>query len=160
AEIVSGPLLGFLTDPTPNELRGRLFSTIFLGVIVVPALVTGRRSRYLVIAALMLFFALGRYNPIVRVAIESLPSLRIARYPEKFAIALRFVRVGPAAAFVDRLGPRARAAWAAITFLPLAIVAVHGAPIDWFGLYRVAPMPPLARICGTKPLDWGSHRAR
>jgi len=160
AEIVAGPLMGFLTEPTPDQFRGRLFSTIFLGIIVLPALVHGRRVRYLVIAGLMLFLALGRYNPIVRVAIESFSSLRIARYPEKFAIALTVALVVIVAAFLDRVTPRARMIWAAVTFIPLAIVMVLAAPIDWFAPYRVAALPPIARICGTQPLDWGSHRAR
>jgi len=160
AEIVSGPWLGFLTNPTPNELRGRLFSTIFLGVIVLPALVHGRRARYVLIAAVMLFLALGRYNPIVRWAIESLPSLRIARYPEKFTIALTVALVVLVAGFVDRVSPRASLIWAAVTFIPLAIVIVLGAPIDWFSPYRIPALPPVGRICGTKPLEWGSHPAR
>jgi len=160
AEIVAGPLMGFLTEPTPNEFRGRLFSTIFLGIIVLPALVRGRRMRYLVVAALMLFFALGRYNPIVKMAIESMPSLRIARYPEKFAIVLTVALVVLVAGFLDGVSPRGRVIWAAITFVPLAIVTVYGAPIDWFAPYRIAPLPPIARICGTQLLDWGSHRAR
>ena len=160
AEIAIGPLMGFLTEPTPPELRGRLFSTIFLGIIVVPALLMGRRTRYLILAALMLFLALGRYNPIVRAAIESAPSLRFARYPEKFAIALTVALTVLAAAFIDRLTSKWRIAWGVITFVPLAICLIVGVPIDWFGPYRVAAMPPLARICGTKPMDWGSHPAR
>jgi hypothetical protein len=108
----------------------------------------------------MLFLALGRYNPIVRTAIESAPSLRIARYPEKFSIALTIALVVLVAAFFDRLSRRWRIAWGAITFLPLAICIVRGAPVDWFAPYRVALMPPLMRICGTQPIDWGSHPAR
>jgi hypothetical protein len=160
AEIVIGPVLGFLTDPTPPEYRGRLFSTIFLGIIVIPALVLGRRWRYLAIAGVMLFLALGRNNPIVRVAIESAPSLRIARYPEKFSIALTIALVVLVAAFFDRLSARWRTAWGVITLFPLAICIIRGAPVDFFSFYRVGPMPPLARICGTKTIDWGSHPAR
>ena len=32
----------------------------------------------------LLFFALGRYNPIIKAIVESIPAVRIARYPEKF----------------------------------------------------------------------------
>ena len=87
AENAIGPILGFLTDPGHPEFRGRLFSTIFLGVIVIPALIVAR-SRYTILAAVMLFFALGKYNPIIKAIVESIPAVRIARYPEKFAIGL------------------------------------------------------------------------
>jgi hypothetical protein len=108
----------------------------------------------------MLFLALGRNNPIVKAAIESLPSIRIARYPEKFAIAMTVALTVLVAAFVDRLTNRWRVVWGVITFVPLAICIVLGAPVDWFAPYGIAQMPPLPRICGTKPMDWGSHPAR
>jgi hypothetical protein len=159
AEIVVGPILGYLTDPGHPEFRGRLFSTIFLGVIVLPALVMARRWRYLAIAALMLFLALGRYNPMVRMAVESAPWLRIARYPEKFSVALIVALVVLVAAFFDRLSRKWQIVWGAITFFPLAIVMVRGTPIDWFAPYQLQPMPPL-RICGTQPIAWGTRPAR
>ena len=159
-EIVIGPILGFLTDPGHPEFRGRLFSTIFLGIIVIPALVVGRRPiRYLIIAATMIFFALGRYNPIVRSVIESYSSLRIARYPEKFSIALIVALSVIAAMFLDRVSLKWRVIWGAITFVPLAACLVRGAPIDWFAPYRVPPMPPL-RVCGTQLINYGSRPAR
>ena len=52
-------------------------------MIVIPAIF--RRSRYTVIAATMLFFALGTFNPLVRMLVESVSALRIGRFPEKFA---------------------------------------------------------------------------
>src|SRR5207245_6993436 len=141
AEIAIGAVLGFLADPGHAEFRGRLFSSVFLGIIVLPAVVMVRRWRYLAIAAVMLFLALGRYTPVVRMAVESAPWLRVARYPEKFAIALIVALVVLVAAFVDRLSPKWRVGWAVITFVPLAVCMVHGAPIDWFAPYRVRPMP-------------------
>lgn len=159
AEIAIGPILGFLTDPGHAEFRERLFSTVFLGIIVLPALFLGRRARYLIIAAAMLFLALGRYNPIMRVAVESASWLRIARYPEKFSIALIVALVVLVAAFVDRLSVKWRIVWGVITFVPLALSIIHGAPIDWFAPYRVRPMPAL-RICGTEPIAWGTRPAR
>ncbi len=159
AEIVIGPIVGFLTDPGHPEFRGRLFSTVFLGAIVVPALFLGRRTRYLVITAVMLFLALGRYNPIVKAVVESAPSLRIARYPEKFTIVLIVALVVLVAAFLDRLTPKWRVVWGVITFVPLAVCMVHGAPIDWFEPYRLPPLPPL-RICGSEHIEYGTRPAR
>jgi hypothetical protein len=170
-EIVIGPILGFLTDPGHPEFRDRLFSTVFLGVIVIPAIFLALRGgapapsparaprSYLVIAATMLFFALGRYNPLVRTLVESVGSIRIVRYPEKFSIALIVALVVLVALFFDSLSPKWRAVWAIITFVPLAACIVRGAPVDWFAPYRVAPLPPL-RICGTKNIEWGTRPAR
>jgi len=158
AEIAIGPILGFLTDPGHNEFRGRLFSTVFLGIIVVPALIVAR-SRYTVVAAAMIFFALGRYNPIIQAIIESQPSLRIARYPEKFAIALTVALCVIVAMYVTRLDSRWQWAWGVITFLPLTACLIRGAPIDWFAPYRVAPMPPV-RICGSEYIEYGVRPAR
>lgn len=163
AEIAVGPILGFLTDAGHAEFRGRLFSTIFLGIIVVPAvglaLLRGAVPRYLAAAAAMLFLGLGRYNPLVQAVVESEPSLRIARYPEKFAMALIVALVVIVAVFFNAMPPKWRAAWAVITFIPLAWVVVRGTPIDWFAPYRVPRMPPL-RICGTRTIDWGTRPAR
>lgn len=158
AEIAIGPILGFLTDPGHQEFRGRLFSTIFLGVIVIPALIVSR-SRYTIVAATMVFFALGKFNPIVATIVETFPSVRIARYPEKFAIALIVALAVMVAMFVDRLDFRWRWAWGVITFLPLAACMVRGAPIDWFAPYRAGQLPPI-RICGNQPIEYGTRPAR
>ena len=147
AEIVVGPILGFLTDPGHAEFRERLFSTVFLGLIVVPAVATARRVRYVVIGAVMLFFALGKFNPLVNVFIDAIPRLRVARYPEKFSVALTVALVVLVAAFVDRLTRKWRIAWGVVTFVPLAAFAIHGAPIDWFAPYRVPQYPRPIRIC-------------
>lgn len=161
AEIAIGPILGFLTDAGHPEFRDRLFSTIFLGIIVIPALALSvwTNLRYGIIATTMLFLALGRYNPLVKAIVESTPALRIARYPEKFAIAIIVALVVLVAIFFDRLTPKWRIAWGVITFVPLAWCLVRGAPIDWFDYYRVSPMPPL-RICGTESIDFGKRPAR
>ncbi|HEY8133336.1 MAG TPA: hypothetical protein VII12_15780, partial [Thermoanaerobaculia bacterium] len=163
AEIAIGPIVGFLTDAGRPEFRGRLFSTIFLGIIVVPAIVVALRRRLqlrsVIVAAVMLFLALGRYNPIVRMVVESTPALRIARYPEKFTMALIAALVVIVAAFFDRLSAKGRLVWGGITFVPLALCVVRGAPIDWFSYYRVGAMPPL-RICGSEHIEWGTRPAR
>ncbi len=163
AEIIIGPILGFLTDPGHAEFRDRLFSTVFLGVIVVPALAVAMRRRlalrYVIIAAAMLFLALGGYNPLVKAIVESTPSLRIARYPEKFAVALIVALAVVAAFFIDALSWKWRKAWAVITFVPLGWCLIRGAPVDWFAPYRLLPMQAL-RICGSATIDWGTRPAR
>jgi len=163
AEIVIGPIVGFLTDAGRPEFRGRLFSTVFLGIIIVPAIVVALQRRlqlrYVVIAAVMLFLALGRYNPIVKAVVESTPALRIARYPEKFTVALIAALVVIAAAFVDRLSAKWRVVWSVVTFVPLSLCMIHGAPVDWFSHYRVGTLPPL-RICGSEHIEWGTRPAR
>ena len=163
AEIAIGPIVGFLTDPGHPEFRGRLFSTVFLGIIVIPALAIAIRRRlalrYLAVAAAMLFLALGSSNPIVKAIVESMPAIRIGRYPEKFAMALIVALVVVVAIFFDRLDAKWRIAWSVITFVPLALCLWHGAPIDWFAPYRVGPLPPV-RICGTEYIDYGTRPAR
>ena len=134
-EFFIGPVRVFLNDPGV-EHRQRLFSTIFLGVIAGAALF--QKSRYVVIVAVLLFFALGRYNPLLAAMVESFPPLRILRFPEKFVL--------PAAAALTVLSAewfrtaRFRRAWIAITFLPLAYVAFRALPIDWFAPYDVPRM--------------------
>ncbi|HSP35036.1 MAG TPA: hypothetical protein VLU46_12020, partial [Thermoanaerobaculia bacterium] len=107
-EVVLWPLKGFMVDAgNPND---RLFSTVFLGLIAIPAVF--RRSRYAVAAAVLLFFALGEYNPVVRAIVSAMPSMRVMRYPEKFAIAMEVALVVLAADFFDRT--RQKKIWAAL----------------------------------------------
>ena len=134
-ELFVGPLQGFLNDPGP-ENRQRLFSTVFLGLIAAGALV--QRSRYVVIVAVLLFFALGRHNPLIALLVEQFPPLRVIRFPEKFVL--------PACAALVVLSAqrfrtvRFRRGWIAITFLPLAYVALRALPLDWFAPYAVPPI--------------------
>ena len=129
AELVIGPLV-----PRDSQL---LFPSLLLGVIVVPALL--RKSRYTLVAALMAFFALGRFNPIVNALVTSIDALRIGRYPEKFALpmcAALVVLIGDY--FARTTKPRL---WTLITFVPLLVSALLLAPIDRYGPYRVTPRP-------------------
>jgi hypothetical protein len=128
-ELLVGPLL------KPDALH--LFPTLILGVIIIPALF--RRSRYTIVAAVMLFFALGRYNPTVRWAVESFESLRIARYPEKFALPLCVALIVLAADFHRRT--RWRFEWTLITMIPLVAWGYVTVPIDWWLPYAVPPQP-------------------
>jgi len=154
AEIFTWPLLGVLNEPGGGALRERLFSTIFLGVIALPALC--RRSRYTWIAALMLFLALGRNNPIVHWIVNHGP--RIVRYPEKFAIVLIIALVVLIAHYFDKT--RYRLAWAIVTLVPLAITAVRALPIDWFAPYDIHGDAPLQRVYATSTIPAGVLPAR
>jgi len=165
AEIAIGPMAGFLTDPGHPEFRARLFSTIFLGIVVVPALLLAitRRAvpRYLAIATVMVFIALGGYNPLVRAVVESEPALRVVRYPEKFAMALIVALVVIVAVFINTLPLKWRMAWGVITFVPLALVVVRATPIDWFAPYVEPALSRLeGRLCTTPPIAWGTRPAR
>lgn len=136
AEIFLWPFSGFLNDA--GGLRIRLFSTLFLGVIAVPALV--RRSRYTVVAGAMLFLALGENNPLIRWAVEALPAMRIARFPEKFVLPL----IPALTVLIARFFSTARftRVWLLITIVPLGWVAWRALPIDWYAPYRVAAVEP------------------
>jgi hypothetical protein len=104
AEIVAGPFHGLITDlgvhgfhPAPGQYPP-LFASLLVGGAVIPA--AFRKSaarRYQLLAAIMLFLALGNSNPIVRAAVDSIGLLRFGRYPEKLALPLivaLFVLVG------------------------------------------------------------------
>jgi hypothetical protein len=124
-ELVTGP---FIRIDAPH-----LFPSLILGLIIVPAIF--RRSRYTVIAALMLFFALGSFNPLVRAAVESSSVLRIGRYPEKFAMVMCVALVVLAAEyFRESKTPRI---WTIVTFVPLIFWTICMIPLDWFAPYRI-----------------------
>jgi hypothetical protein len=135
AEISLWPFTGFLNDA--GGLREKLFSTLFLGVIALPAL--WRRSRYTAVAALMLFLAVGRFNPLVAMVVEHAGALRIMRFPEKFALPLVVALCVLIARFFA--GTRYKTLWAAITLVPLAYTAVRALPVDRFAPYDVASAP-------------------
>jgi hypothetical protein len=128
-------LLELLIGPVMKIDAPHLFPTLLLGLIVIPAIF--RRSRYTVVAATMLFFALGAFNPLVRMLVESFSVLRIGRFPEKFAIVMCAALVVLAAEYVrESKTPRI---WTIVTFTPLLIWAVVTIPIDWFAPYRTTP---------------------
>ena len=129
-ELLIGPFLRFAAP--------RLFPSLIIGVIAIPALV--RRSRWTAAAAVSFFFALGRFNPLVRLAVESMPALRFARYPEKFALPLCAALVVLAAMFFERT--KAKPLWLAVTFVPLLAWGWVTVPIDWWSPYALAPQAP------------------
>jgi hypothetical protein len=130
-------LLELLIGPVLRIDAPHLFPSLILGVIIIPAIF--RRSRYTVIAGTMLFFALGAFNPIVRMVVESASVLRVGRFPEKFAIVMCAAIVVLAAEYVrESKTPRI---WTIVTFAPLLIWTIFTIPIDWFAPYRVTPQP-------------------
>jgi len=125
AEMVVGPIF-----PLPKQY---LFVSLFIGVIAVPALV--QRSRYTAIALLMLFLALGRSNPVVVAIVNAFPAIRVARYPEKFAMVAVVALIVLAAMVYERA--KEKRAWLLVTFAPLLIWLPHTLLIDSFAPYRV-----------------------
>ncbi|MCU1349409.1 MAG: hypothetical protein JWO56_2439 [Acidobacteria bacterium] len=147
-EVLIGPW--FATGP-------RLFLSLFVGLIAIPAIL--QRSRYTAVAATMLFLALGRFNPI---AAALLPRIRIARYPEKFALPMIAALAVLAGLYFART--RWKRAWIAITFVPLAGWAFVTLPVDWFAPYRTTPGAHrrlfLRNAPGGQELDRRDYRAR
>jgi hypothetical protein len=151
-ELIIGP---FVHIDAPH-----LFPSLILGIIVVPAIF--RRSRYTVIAVTMLFFALGAFNPLVRMLVESLRALRIGRFPEKFAIVMCAALVVLAAEYVrESKTPRI---WAILTLVPLLIWMIFTIPIDWYAPYRVTPQAARRvfrpSIPGGQRIDRDDYRQR
>jgi hypothetical protein len=151
-EVIAGP---FLSIDTPH-----LFPSLLIGLIVIPALF--RRSRYTLIAAVMFFFALGSFNPIVRWMVESIDVLRSGRFPEKFALVLCAALVVLAAEYFRQSAtPRI---WIIVTFVPLLCWTIWMIPIDWFSPYQTT-MQPARRVFapsapGGQAIDRDSYRDR
>jgi hypothetical protein len=103
AESMLGPYRGLITDLGPGGYRANpgsggwppLFLSTFLGALLIPALYARGRefAPYRWILIVLLFFALGRHNPLLEWWIESVPAARIIRYPEKFALPLTVAAV-------------------------------------------------------------------
>ena len=154
AEIFVWPLRGFLNDPGGD--RARLFSTMFLGVIAVPALFA--RSRYTAIAIALLLLALGSTNPLVSLIADSIPPpLRAFRFPEKLVLPAVAAFVVLIAAFLSRT--RFRRAWLTATLLPLLWTTYRALPVDWFDFYHAAPRATV-RVHWTPTVRAGSLPAR
>jgi hypothetical protein len=153
-------LLEVLIGPVIRVEALHLFPSLIVGIIIIPAIF--RRSRYTLIAAMMLFFALGAFNPIVRLLVESVSTLRVARFPAKFAMVMCAALVVLAAEYVrESKTPRI---WTIVTFAPLLIWMIFTIPLDWFAPYRVTPQ--LTRrvfspsIPGGQTIDRDDYRER
>jgi hypothetical protein len=113
AEMFAGPLFGSTVDRTASGFAANapllrwppLFGSLFLGGLALAAWASAFRGRQLpfATAALVLtFLALGRFNPLVRLPIEELESLRFVRYPEKLVLHLTVVLFVCVAELLDR----------------------------------------------------------
>jgi hypothetical protein len=133
-----------------------LFLTLFIGIIAIPAL--WQRSRYVAIAAVSLFFALGRFNPLFAAAVNAIPQLRILRFPEKFAIPMTIAIVVLAAK------PMSNRIWRLIAIVPAALSALLTIPIDFFKPYDAPPMKTMRvfvpRSPGGQEPSRADYRAR
>ncbi len=151
-ELIAGP---FLSIDTPH-----LFPSLLIGLIVIPALF--RRWRYTLIAAIMFFFALGSFNPIVRWVVESIDVLRAGRFPEKFALVMCAALVVLAAQYFQQSAtPRI---WTIVTFVPLLCWTIWIIPIDWFSPYQTQTQPSrrvfVPAASGGQTIDRESYRER
>ena len=135
-----------------------LFPSLFIGVIVLPAIF--RRAHavrpYRWIAATMFFIALGRFNPLVAFLIERIPPLRIGRYPEKFALVGCVALVALVAQYVHET--RFKLLWTIVTFVPLIAWFIVLLPVDLFAPYDVAPVAP--RRVVMQPMPGGQRPDR
>jgi hypothetical protein len=127
-----------------------LFLSLFIGLIAIPAMV--RKSRYAVVACALLFFALGRFNPI---AAAILPHLRVARYPEKLILPV-VVAICALAALCFAASTRKRM-WLIVTFVPSLAWAILTLPVDWFAPY-VGGAPGAMRV--EEPWHPGGRRVQ
>lgn len=150
AEVALGPVRGRITDPSSAGLsasgeRSRwppLLISTFLGALAIPAMAgaSGRFRAHQVGAGLLLFGALGQFNPLMVFLVERVELLRFGRYPEKLAIpagALLVVLIGGWLAEESR---SAVARWTSIAFavgiVVLAASALAGVS-DWSGAMRL-----------------------
>lgn len=132
-EIVIGPYLGLVTDVGPHAYRSNpaagywpLFLPTVLGGPLLLVAVVQRLPRpalrLKIAAAIFLFLALGRFNPIVAGVVERMELLRFLRYPEKFALPFAVAAALVLALWLDRL-PERRALSIAAVVLVLSVVA-------------------------------------
>ncbi|HEX6177940.1 MAG TPA: hypothetical protein VF057_06240, partial [Thermoanaerobaculia bacterium] len=154
AEIFVWPFEGFLNDAGGNRVR--LFSTIFVGIVAIPALF--QRSRYTAIALACLFLALGANNPVVRIVADLIPPpLRAFRFPEKLALPMTAALVVLMATFLTTT--RFRRAWLIVAIAPLVWTTYRALPVDWFEPYRVEARPTV-RVHWRPTIRAGSLDAR
>jgi hypothetical protein len=111
-ELITGPVRGSALDHGAGGLMANLqamerppfFGSVMIGALLLPALIfgwRGERRRLVVAAVVLLFLAIGSWNPIVRMAVERIELLRIARNPEKLLLAFNVVAAVLVAAFLD-----------------------------------------------------------
>lgn len=142
AEALLGPVRGLPTDLGDAGWRASgaasrwppFFLYLYLGALALPALASPPRPlrRVQVAALVLLFFALGRFNPVVVWIVDTFPAARLLRYPEKLALPFAALVTALVAGWLakesrgalDRVSAAAGGALIAL----LAIRAAGGAP--------------------------------
>jgi len=147
-EMVIGPIF-----PPPSQ---HLFISLFIGVIVVPALF--QRSRYVAVALLMLFLALGGSNPLVAAVVRAFPAIRIGRYPEKFVMVAVVALVVLSAMVYARA--KEKRYWLLVTFAPMLVWLPLNLLVDSFAPYRVDRVVPSEQRVWLKGLPGGQAPSR
>lgn len=128
ASLEPARLLELIAGPIFRSGQPRLFLSLFVGVIAIPALM--RKSRYTAVVLALLFFALGRFNPI---AAAVLPRLQVARYPEKLVLPMIAAICVLAGLYFSETSRKRL--WQFGTFVPLIGWALVTIPVDWYAPY-------------------------
>lgn len=108
-----------------------------LGAIIVPAVFSlhDKACRRMQVAALLLLVAsFGRFNPIIAATVESLPSSRIIRYPEKLLIPFTLLVCLLLAVWMDREKKRRATLFVVVAGVALALLY----STDTFSLTTIA----------------------
>ena len=105
AEIITGPVHGSVLDHSANGYWNSqssrpwppFFMSILMTAFVLPALMRRRRELlpFQAMAAIFLLVSIGSFNPVLAGLLERFESLRIIRYPEKFALLITLVATVP-----------------------------------------------------------------
>jgi hypothetical protein len=153
-EAVTAPFLGFVTDRSdsgymanaPGARWPPLFISLFLGALVIPA--AGSRgirhaTTYRILLVVSLFLALGRFNPAVAALFDAVPQLRIARYPEKFAL---LATIAGCVLIASWIGEKKPGPWPRFLALAGAVAIVAAAAAAYPGLPPQASARMLASV--------------
>jgi len=149
-EMFVGPFQGTITNlsgsgfgPSKGARFPQFLPSVFVGALAIPALFAGWKSisaRWLLALGLLALCALGRFNPIVTFFVDSIPELRIARFPEKLVIPMTICLVVLIARLVgtaERLSRRA-AMGAIASFLVISVVTIAYSELDSVDRVRCA----------------------
>lgn len=173
AELTIGPAYGLITDLSPTGFRSAapplpwqpLFASYLLGAFALAAIVMlffSRRWPIAAAAAALLFLALGRYNPLLRSAIDAAESLRIIRYPEKFMLHAAVLAAVATGMLLDEVRhERRRAAGFATVILAIlsAVTVVALSPLSQWRAVIGAACAVVAALLMIRQWKWWREAA-